>query len=169
MKEELIKECKDNAIYRLRESSRMVKIALDKIDESSVWKKPNETSNSIGNLLLHLCGNIGQYAIASLGNKPDTRIRDAEFDAKSGFSKAELWAQLEETVSKAIQTITEVSGEELIRIREVQGFQLSGIGIIMHVVEHYSYHTGQIAFWVKQLKSQDLGFYDGYDLNTKNK
>ena len=50
----------------------------------------------------------------------------------------------------------------------VQGFQLSGIGIVVHVVEHYSYHTGQISFWTKQLKNKDLRFYAGLDLNVQN-
>jgi len=53
-------------------------------------------------------------------------------------------------------------------VRSVQGFSFSGVGVIIHAVEHYSYHTGQIAFWVKQLKEKDLGFYNGTDLNIKN-
>ena len=57
---------------------------------------------------------------------------------------------------------------ELLRSRTVQGFQLSGIGIVVHVTEHYSYHTGQIAFWTKQLKNKDLGFWEGKDLNAHN-
>ncbi|MDC8004377.1 DinB family protein [Aureisphaera galaxeae] len=168
MKDLIVKEFKENAIYRMQESSRMIGIAIDKIGEPAVWKRPNGISNSIGNLILHLCGNIRQYAISSLGNLPDVRVRDEEFEAQEGFAKAELMDQLEQTVTEAINTINQVSEEELVRIRDVQGFQLSGIGIIMHVVEHYSYHTGQIAFWVKQLEAQDLGFYDGFDLNIKN-
>ncbi len=168
MKELLIREFKENAIYRMQESGRMIGIALEKIGEEAIWKRPNGISNSIGNLILHLCGNIRQYAISSLGNSADVRVRDAEFEAKGGYSKGELLKSLEEVVSQAIRTIQDVSDDELVRIRDVQGFQLSGIGIIMHVVEHYSYHTGQIAFWVKQLEAQDLGFYDGFDLNIKN-
>ncbi|MBX2826853.1 MAG: DUF1572 domain-containing protein [Flavobacteriaceae bacterium] len=168
MKDQVIKEFKENAIYRLNESSRMVDIALSKINEETVWKRPNGISNSIGNLILHLCGNIRQYAISSLGNLKDTRIRDEEFEVQSGYTKAELKEKLKLTVAEAIETLKNTTDEELIRIRDVQGFQLSGIGIIMHVVEHYSYHTGQIAFWVKQLHANDLGFYDGFDLNIKN-
>lgn len=168
MKDQVIKEFKEHAIYRLNESSRMVDIALSKINEETVWKRPNGISNSIGNLILHLCGNIRQYAISSLGNLKDTRIRDEEFEVQSGYTKAELKEKLKLTVAEAIETLKNTTDEELIRIRDVQGFQLSGIGIIMHVVEHYSYHTGQIAFWVKQLHANDLGFYDGFDLNIKN-
>ena len=65
-------------------------------------------------------------------------------------------------------TIRNLSEEDLLKVRSVQGFEHSGTGIIIHVVEHYSYHTGQIAFWTKLLKDKDLGFYAGHDLNKKN-
>ncbi len=164
----VVSEFTENAIYRLDESTRMVKQALSKIGEEHIWKRPNGISNSIGNLILHLCGNITQYAIASLGEVEDQRERDAEFEAKEGYTKDQLLEKLVATVEKAKETITRTSHEQWIKKREVQGFNFSGIGIVMHVVEHYSYHTGQIAFWVKQMKAEDLGFYDGFDLNIKN-
>lgn len=161
-------ELKQNALYRLDESTRMVHKALEQIEEEEVWKRPNENSNSIGNLILHLCGNITQYAISSLGNQADIRERDAEFAAREGFSKETLLSKLKATVEKAKETIAQAPEEELLRSRGVQGYQYTGIGIIIHVVEHYSYHTGQIAFWVKLLKDRSLGFYDGRNLNLKN-
>jgi uncharacterized damage-inducible protein DinB len=67
-----------------------------------------------------------------------------------------------------VQVIKEASTEELLRVRSVQGYDYSGIGIIIHVTEHYSYHTGQIAFWTKLLQNKDLGFYANINLNAKN-
>lgn len=163
-----IKEFVDNVMYRLDESTRMISIAFGNIDEEQIWVKPNESSNSIGNLILHLCGNITQYAISSLGEKEDTRERDIEFKTISGYSKEQLLTALEETVEKAKSTIKNTTLEQWLKKREVQGFHFSGIGVVLHVVEHYSYHTGQIAFWVKQLENKQLGFYDGMDLNIKN-
>lgn len=157
-----------NALYRMDESSRMIKIALAKISENELWQRPNEQSNSIGNLLLHLCGNVTQYAIASLGNSPDNRERDLEFSTEQGWDKQQLLEELDATVAQAKEVVQSTSQAEWLRVRDVQGFRFSGIGVIMHVVEHYSYHTGQIAFWVKQLKNKDLGFYDGMNLNTLN-
>jgi len=164
-----VEEVKNNAIYRIEENSRMLTIALQDIEEELVWKRPNGSSNSIGNQLLHLCGNITQYAIAALGGKEDIREREVEFSTIEGYSKKELLHKLEKVVSEAKEIIVNISIENLLKKREVQGFNFSGIGIIMHVVEHYSYHTGQIAFWVKQLKNKQLGFYDGMDLTIKNK
>ena len=143
--------------------------SLSLISEDDVWKRINNSSNSIGNLILHLCGNITQYAISSLGNAVDLRNRDLEFSIDKGYSKSELLEKLNTTLEEAKEIINKTTLEEYLRKREVQGFTFSGVGIVIHVTEHYSYHTGQIAFWVKQLKNKDLGFYDGVDLTIKNK
>lgn len=163
-----IQEIKDQIILRMEENTPRIEKCLTELTEAEVWQRPNPASNSVGNLILHLCGNITQYAIASLGNKMDLRDRDAEFAAEGGLSKADLLEKLTWTVREAVETIRRASKEELLRARLVQGFEMSGIGIIVHVCEHYSYHTGQIAFWTKLLKNKDLGFYAGLDLNIKN-
>ncbi|MBW1296097.1 DinB family protein [Aquimarina litoralis] len=168
MDSEIIQEFKEQIIYRLDESIRMITISFDQLSEDDIWKRFNESSNSIGNLILHLCGNITQYAIASLGNLEDKRDRDAEFEATDGFLKDELLEKINKTVSEAKNTIRNCTDSEYMRKREVQGFNFSGMGIAIHVTEHLSYHTGQIAFWTKQLKNNSLGFYDGIDLNIKN-
>ena len=160
-----IKEC---AIYRIDESTRMVSKCLDSLKESELWKKPNPVSNSMGNLVVHLCGNITQYIIASLGEQPDTRHRDLEFSITEGYNKEELLKMLIATTQNAKEVIKAASDDQLLKVRSVQGFKLSGIGIILHVVEHYSYHTGQIAYWTKIVNNKDLGFYDDFDLNIKN-
>ncbi|TAI48746.1 DinB family protein [Flagellimonas allohymeniacidonis] len=156
------------AIYRMEESLRMVKKCMEQLSEDVIWKKPNAVMNSIGNLILHLCGNITQYGIASLRKIEDKRNRDEEFEVQDGYSKAELMEKLEYTVREATNAFREIEPEEFLRKRKVQGFEFSGIGNIVHVVEHFSYHTGQIALWTKLLNNQDLGFYDGIDLTVKN-
>ncbi len=168
--EELFKEeFVQNALYRMDESTRMNTISLEQLSEDEVWKRPNASLSSVGNLILHLCGNITQYVIASLGETEDIRQRDQEFSTESGYTKAELLQKLTETVERAKRTINDANQQQFVRKREVQGFYFSGIGVVVHAVEHYSYHTGQIAFWVKQLKNKDLGFYEDVDLTIKNK
>lgn len=163
-----INDFKCNALYRLDENTRMLEKSITQISEEELWQKPNESLNSIGNLVLHLCGNMTQYVISSLGNIPDTRNRALEFALENRFSSIVLLQKLYSTLDKVKSVIENTTAQELLRERKVQGFKLSGIGIILHVVEHYSYHTGQIAFWVKFLKNKDLKFYEGMDLNTKN-
>jgi len=148
----------------------LVKIekCLDELDEKDIWLRPNKSSNSIGNLVLHLCGNITQYIMSGLGNEKDLRERDEEFNAMGGIPKSELYNKLHIVVKEANEEIRNLDLDALQTIRSVQGFSLSGIGIVFHVVEHFSYHTGQIAFWTKMLKDIDLGFYSDLDLNQKN-
>jgi uncharacterized damage-inducible protein DinB len=165
---ELQEELVWNAGYRMNESLRMIKICLEQLSEEQVWEKPNESSNSIANLILHLCGNITQYGIASIQNLEDERKRDEEFSTESGYSKAELIKKLEDTISDAKRAFYDAPLKELLRKRNVQGFNFSGVGNIIHVTEHLSYHTGQIALWTKILKNKDLAFYGGVNLNAKN-
>lgn len=169
IREKWMTEFLENSVYRLDESTRMNKISLKSIEEAHIWKKPNESSNSIGNQIMHICGNMKQYIIASLGELNDKRNRDAEFSITNGFTSVQLLQKLEDTVHQAKNVLHSCTKSQLLKKREVQGFDLSGIGIVIHAVEHYSYHTGQIAFWTKMLVNKDLGFYGGRDLNIKNK
>jgi len=163
--QELIEE----SIFRIEKNTHKIIKCLDGLTEEQIWIRPNESSNSIGNLLLHLCGNIRQYTISALGDKPDIRERDKEFSAKGGYNKTELQNKLTTTIEQAVNTIRSIEESRLLKIHSVQGFRMSGIGIIVHVTEHYSYHTGQIIFWTKQLTGIGLGFYANTDLNKKNK
>ncbi|GGD38589.1 DinB family protein [Muriicola marianensis] len=158
----------ENAVFRIDESMRMVQKSLDFLKEEDVWKRPNESSNSIGNILVHLCGNITQYILAGLDGREDLRKRDAEFAIQGGLSKSELIDQINTLILNVKSILQNLSDEQLTKHYKVQGFDLSGVGIVLHVVEHFSYHTGQIAFWTKLLKNRDLGFYEGLDLNLKN-
>ncbi|MFY0644928.1 MAG: DUF1572 family protein [Bacteroidia bacterium] len=164
MKEEFITQC----IIRLNENTPRVAKCLNMLSEEEVWQKPNSATNSIANLILHLCGNIRQYIHCGLGAEADDRQRDLEFSTAGGYSKEELLSMLTQTVRKAEQTILECDDLELNKVHMVQGFHLSGIAMIIHVVEHFSYHTGQIALLTKMLKNEDLGFYAGQNLNAHN-
>jgi uncharacterized damage-inducible protein DinB len=162
------KEITKRAIQHFRENTERIIKCLDMLTEEDIWKRPNASSNSVGNQVLHLCGNITQYVISSLGQREDKRERDKEFATTSGYSLSQLIKMLSDTTSEAIMVFETTTPEELMRVRQVQGFTYTGIAVVMHVVEHYSYHTGQIAFWTKLLKDTSLGFYDNIDLNVKN-
>jgi uncharacterized damage-inducible protein DinB len=162
------KEFIQQSIYYLSLNPPRIKKCLQQLSEEQVWKKPNANTNSIGNLILHLCGNITQYAHSSLGNEKDERQRDLEFSAPGGFSKKELLEKITTVTAKAILMIENIPDTELLRNRKVQGFDHTGISIIIHITEHFSYHVGQIAFFTKLLCDKDLGFYADCNLNTLN-
>jgi len=161
---EVVRQC----VQRMAGNTPKIRKCLELLTEEEVWHRPNASSNSVGNQLLHLCGNITQYILSSLGKTPDQRQRDLEFSTRGGLTKAELLDRLESTVSKAIAIMGNLDDDDLLRVRSVQGYSYSAIGIMIHVVEHYSYHTGQIIFWTKLLKDMDMGFYAGVDLNRRN-
>jgi len=168
MENNILKEFKQNAIFRLKEGERMLYLAFDKIGEDQLWHRAFPQGMSLGNQLLHCCGNMTQYIIASLGNKKDTRQRSAEFETQGGATSSDLLKKVTATVALAVEIIQTTSEEEYLRMRKVQGFNLSGVGVVLHAVEHFSYHVGQVAFWVKELTTSDLGFYDQQDLNQLN-
>ncbi|WP_373511334.1 DinB family protein [Persicitalea sp.] len=164
----LTPEFKAQSLHYLHMNTPRIVQCLDLLSEAEVWQRPNASSNSVGNLILHLCGNIRQYIVSGLGKQPDDRERDAEFAAAGGFTKEELLQKLEVTVQEAAKVIEALDQGNLLSERVVQGFSLTGVAIVIHVVEHYSYHAGQIAFWTKLLKDKDLAFYGDRDLNAKN-
>lgn len=168
MTEELLQEFINGAIRYIDENTKKLKACLDELEEADTWRRPNEHSNSVGNLLLHLSGNIRQWVISSLGNIEDRRQREKEFAAIGGYTRSELKEKLFSTVEEAKAIIKNMTITEILKKRKVQAYSYSGISIILHVTEHYSYHTGQIIFWVKLLKDKDLGFYAGVDLNARN-
>jgi uncharacterized damage-inducible protein DinB len=159
----------EESIFRIEKNTFKIIKCLSELSEEQIWLHHNEASNSIGNILLHICGNIRQYTISALGDQPDIRERDIEFSAKGGYNKEELQNKLTTTLEQAINTIRNTDESKLLKIHRVQGFTMSGVGIIVHVTEHYSYHTGQVIFGTKQLTGTDLGFYANTDLNKKNK
>jgi uncharacterized damage-inducible protein DinB len=162
------KEFVQNSFYRIDENIRMIGICLVKLTDEQIWAKPNSVSNSIANQILHLCGNIRQYVITGLGGASDTRNRDLEFSQTRNYTKSGLLLILEHTIEESKSVILASSDDNWLAIKNIQGFQLSGIGLVFHAVEHLSYHTGQIALISKLLLEQPLGFYDGFDLNSTN-
>lgn len=164
IKEELV----NNAIFRMDESTAKLDKCLDELSEEELWQRPNEASNSVANLILHMCGNMTQYIIASIGGKVDLRERDLEFSTTSGYNRAKLLQKLHITTKEARDVLLKAEETELLRVRSVQGYQLSGVGNVLHAVEHYAYHTGQIVFWTKWIKDKDLGFYNDINLNAHN-
>ncbi|MBD79588.1 MAG: hypothetical protein CL840_11780 [Crocinitomicaceae bacterium] len=159
---------KSEIILRNSENLDRIKVCFSQLNEKQLWHKPNSQTNSVANLVLHLRGNITQYIHSSIGNEPDNRQRDLEFSTQSGISKVELLEKITECVTKANRIIEQTDKQRLLNREKVQGFEMAGMGNLIHVAEHLSYHTGQIALLTKLMTEKDLGFYAGIDLNIPN-
>jgi uncharacterized damage-inducible protein DinB len=136
-----------------------IKRCLGLLTEEEIWRRPNAETVSVGNLVLHLCGNVRQWIITGIGGAPDSRRRDEEFTERGPIPTTDLIEKLEATVTEAIEVIRRVTPEELLRRRAVQRYEQTGMEILVHVVEHFSYHTGQISLHAKIIKGVDLNHY----------
>ncbi len=136
-----------------------MKACVGPLTTEQIWWRPNEASNSIGNLLLHLNGNVRQWLVASFNKDEDKRNRPAEFAAKEGGTPGELLDRLGATLDEAAQVLDRLTVDELFALYEVQGRTVRGLDIVYHVVEHFGIHYGQIVYITKLLSGKDLGFY----------
>ncbi|PWT73116.1 MAG: hypothetical protein C5B59_14350 [Bacteroidetes bacterium] len=168
MNDALTKEFTDQAIRRINQNTEKISACLPKLEEKDVWRSPNQNLNSVGNLILHLCGNVRQHIISALGGVKDIRTRNLEFSTKGGLTKEELLSKLQQTIQEATAVIAKMKIEDLLKKRIAQGILHSGVDSILHVTEHYSYHTGQIILLTKLFKNVDMEFYAGIDLNKHN-
>ena len=133
---------------------------LEELSDEDVWWRANPESNSIGNLLLHLAGNVRQWIVSGVGGAPDERVRQQEFDERSGITRAELLTRLKQTLGEADSALAALDVSHLLEPRRIQGDDVVLLEAIFHVVEHFSMHTGQIILLTKMLKGGDLKFYD---------
>ncbi len=144
---------------KLRELNGRIAICLEKLSEDQVWLKGCENENAVGNLCLHLAGNVRQWIGHGVAGQEDRRARDLEFSAQGGRTRQELKALLTGTVQEAAEIIEQLKPEALMRETRIQNYDVTLLAAIYHVVEHFAQHTGQIIFATKALTGEDLGFY----------
>ncbi|HOY16204.1 MAG TPA: DinB family protein [Haliscomenobacter sp.] len=153
---------------RLFEESQVrLERCLNELSETDIWWRPNENSNSVGNLVLHLCGNARQWILTGLGGATDQRKRQAEFDERGPVSRAELIQKVQQLMSEINVVLDRLTPADIERPIVVQGFNETGMSILIHVVEHFSYHVGQMAYIVKARLDKPTNFYGGINLNNE--
>jgi uncharacterized damage-inducible protein DinB len=149
----------DESAKTLRQLTSRIEACFGRLTDEQIWARGGENENAIGNLTLHLAGNVRQWIIASLGGAPDLRKRDEEFAARGGRTVQELISHLKATVDEAAAIIASLDTAKLTREYTIQKYQVSGLTAVYHVVEHFAQHTGQVIFATKMLTGEDLGFY----------
>ncbi len=138
------------------------------LSDEEIWQRPNPETVSMGNLVLHLCGNVRQQIVSTLGGAPDHRRRALEFSQQGPIPKEELLRQLDEALDEVQEVLDRLDPASLLETHAVQSFTESGISILVHVIEHFSYHVGQITWYVKSRKAVDVGYYAGANLDITN-
>ena len=137
-----------------------IRRCLEVLEEGDLWWRAHETDNSVGNLILHLCGNVRQWIISGIGGAPDSRERSKEFSERNPVPGKELLTKLGDTLAEADQVLAAFPVDQIMEPLTIQGYHQTALQAIFHVVEHFSFHTGQIIYITKMRRGIDLKFYN---------
>jgi uncharacterized damage-inducible protein DinB len=144
---------------KLTQYAERIAACLDLLTEEQIWARPCGSGNAIGNLVLHLCGNLRQWIGYGVAGQADVRERDGEFAAEGGLGREELKKRIRDAVAGAVEVTGGLTEERLLEPVCVQGYIVTVLEAVYHVTEHFSHHTGQIIFATKMWTDEDLGFY----------
>ena len=145
--------------YLAREYPTKIQRCLDVLPAEALWRREDASENSVGNLLLHLSGNVRQWIVSGVGGASDTRQRSTEFEARHG-SASELLENLLGTLREADGVLASLDESSLGERRRIQGRDVNVLYAVYHVVEHFSMHTGQIILLTKRYAPGRVQFYE---------
>jgi len=148
------------AIGKLTDYCAQIARCVKLLSVEQVWSRSNERSNSVGNLLLHLRGNVSQWVLEGLGGRRYERDRPAEFAQREALPPDALMAALDQTIRDACAVIAALPDSRLGEAVTIQGYQTTVLAAVFHVVEHFAFHTGQIVWATKAMLNVDLSLYD---------
>jgi uncharacterized damage-inducible protein DinB len=158
---ELAREFVARSRFYLNEEYRTkIRRAVQALPPDALWRRANDQSNSVGNLLVHLAGNVRQWVVSGVGGAPDTRDRRAEFAARDAGSAEELLARLDAVLAEADAVVARLTPEELVQRRTIQGRDVTVMAAVYSAVQHFSTHLGQIIMIAKETAPGAIRFYD---------
>jgi len=144
---------------QLVEGTTKIKHCLDQLTDEQVWRRASETQNSIGNLILHLCGNVRQWIVSGLGGAKDDRNRPQEFAERDSIPRAELLTRLDAVVRDAGTALATQTAADLLRGRRIQGFDVTALEAIFDSVPHFRGHTQEIIHMTRTLLGNSYRFW----------
>ena len=120
--------------------------AIERMSEDDLYWRPNEESNSVANLVLHLVGNVSERLLGAIGGQPYARDRDAEFNSRERLPRAELLTRFRETLAAADRVLAELDPARLTETWRLPEREVTLAELIVIVVTHFAEHTGQILY-----------------------
>lgn len=138
---------------RLRGYPAQVRAALEALSDEQIWWRPNESSNSVGNLVLHLCGSTRHFLGRGVGHSDYRRDRPAEFAERGPIARAELLRALEDTVAEAERVLAAVDPAALLEVRDRAGDPQTVLALLLRTAHHWAVHCGQIVYSAKTLQA----------------
>jgi uncharacterized damage-inducible protein DinB len=147
------------SLEKMHQMRRQIHDCVESLTDEQIWQRSGDNANSIGNLLLHLSGNVRQWIGHGVGGLADVRERDKEFAARGGRSTAEVLGLFEKTIQEATSILEGMPLERLTERTKPQSRDVAILEAIYQVVGHLQLHAGQIIFATKQITGKDLGFF----------
>jgi uncharacterized damage-inducible protein DinB len=142
----------DDTRRRLGGLAEQVRTCLAALSDAELWQRPHETSNSVGNLVLHLCGSTRHFLGRGVGGSDYQRDRPAEFAERGPVARSELLRVLDETLAESDLVLAGLPPERLLESNDRAGRTYTLAELLIRVANHWSLHTGQIVFDVKARK-----------------
>lgn len=130
----------------LGDSFFKIEHCVRQLAEDDIWWRPTAEMNAIGNLMLHLAGNMTQWIVCGIGGEPDHRDRPAEFAQRGGLSGEQLLARLRDVVSRADVAMAAITADRLLDVIHVQGFDTQPLTGVWHAVSHFEGHAQEILY-----------------------
>lgn len=128
----------------LDQSMAKIRHCLSQLNENQIWWRPEPTMNSIGNLMLHLAGNLRQWGVVPFTMATDRRDRESEFQEDARGENTDLLRHLESVVQDAKEQWQHLAAGQLRRKVDIQGFAVTHMHAIVHASSHFVGHTHQI-------------------------
>ena len=144
------------SVRKLEVMSANLTACLNRLSDEQIWRRGAAHENAVGNLVLHLCGNMRQWILYGVDRQPDVRVRDAEFNAAGGTTAAQLVDTFNQTVAEVRHVLTHLAAERLLDRINPQNGEVSVLEAIYQVVGHLQQHVGQIILLTKQMAATDL-------------
>ncbi len=123
--------------------------AVRQLGDDDVNWRPNEDSNSIANLVLHMAGNIDQRYLAGIGGMTVHRNRDAEFNSRRPYTRDEVLAELDRAFGEADRILAGLTPADLDRPQQLHTGPATVLDVLFNVVTHLAEHVGQILYIAK--------------------
>lgn len=144
------------SINKLEQMEKFVDSCLRRLSDEQIWRRDGAHENAVGNLILHLCGNMRQWIMYGVDRQPDVRVRDTEFSADGGLSRGELLARFGATILEVNRILATLDPERLVERTNPQHGEVALLDAIYQVVGHVQQHVGQIILLTKQMTASDL-------------
>jgi len=129
-----------------------IKACLEELTEEQLWWRPNEHSNSVGNLVLHLSGSMRHYLSRGVGGIEYQRDRPAEFAERGPIPREQLLSTFDDTIAQAAQILNSLGTSRFLDPSDEPNYMPTIFDVIFNIAIHLATHTGQIVYITKMLK-----------------